>query len=123
MSFVTVAQGSLINFFLNCLVPFILISYKFEISYDVFTLILVIILLLVTTRAGYKVERFPEVHGFFIGIVSSVIILLYIGQFVVMNWEMNFLLITVWSFIGFIGSFIGAKINGTKKAEKPMIEN
>lgn len=113
MSFNIISRGVILNFIINLLIVFFLIHYEFELSHKSFTFLLVINLFLISLFTGIsskKNNHSSEINGLFVGLGSSLIIFLFLSQFLDLNWEINMLLATLWMFFGYLGGFIGSKM-------------
>ena len=124
MSIHTISKGVVINFIVDILLMMFLVYYKFDIPAQVFSGILLVVLFVVSVYTGAKSKRFSQAHGFFVGLVSAVLMVLSLYVTVDMNWELNGIIAIVWSFVGFIGAWIGGLKNGKqplfKKRKKMM---
>jgi hypothetical protein len=110
----TISKGVVINFILELLLMVFLVTNKFEISSNVFTIVMIVTLFIVSLYIGYSAKTNPQLHGFFVGLVSAVLLILSLFITVEMNWELNGIITVIWSFIGFIGAWIGGKMDISK---------
>lgn len=110
MSINVIARGIVFNFVLNMITTAFLIHYQFELSEKAFTLLLITNLFLICLHTGASSERFAEINGFFVGLVSISMLVIFLSQFVNMDWEINIILMLLWCFVGFIGGSFGSKM-------------
>lgn len=122
MNFNIISGGVLVNFFMNMATVFFLIHYKFEITEQNFTFILLVNVAIVSLVCGIFSKRFSHINGFFTGLLSACILVLFLAQFVRLNWELNGILIALWGFTGLLAAFVGHKIfRGSKKNVEKII--
>lgn len=110
----TISKGVVINFVIEFLFIMFLVYYKFNIPTVVLSIVMLVVLLGVSAYTGYKAERFPQAHGFFVGLISAFLLVLSLYVTVDMNWELNGIIAIVWSFVGYVGAWIGGKMDMSK---------
>ena len=114
-----ISRGILFNFVFNLLIVYVLIHYQFELSSKTFTLLLSLNLLLVCIYTGATSKKHganAEINGLFVGLGASIVIFLFVSQFVDLNWEINTLVLTIWMFFGYLGGTLGSKLTRKKES-------
>lgn len=105
-----VSKGVVINFIMIISVLSVLIAKDFSITEQNFTLMMISGLFIVGIYIGGISKEFSGVNGFFVGLVSSLLLIFFVSQYVDLNWELNFMITVVWVTVSIFGSFIGSLV-------------
>jgi putative membrane protein (TIGR04086 family) len=113
-----ISRGVVLNLILNMFVVFGLIHYQFSLHYKGFTIFMLTNLVIICFFSGIASRRQgsnPKINGAFIGLGSMYVILLFLYQFVQMDWLTNIYLSFLWILIGFFAGWIGGSVPKVKK--------
>lgn len=103
-----VTKGIIVSFLFHILFLMFIIKTDFDITFENFTVMLVLLMAAVTFYSGIKGKKLGFVEGIIISLGTAAFVLFYLNQRIEMDWVINRYLIGGYVLIGFISSLIGS---------------
>jgi hypothetical protein len=112
-----ISKALLLVFGWNCLVVYGIVQLHFTIHPGWFSVLILVNIWMHSVYIGYRSYKRPEIAGFFVGTGSTVILLLFLIQFVKLDLEVSLIMAGIASLVGFFGAWIGSKFDVAKWAQ------
>lgn len=99
-----------------------LVITGFNMSLPLFTAALFVVMATSGFYVGTISDRYAEINGLIVSVITSTIVLLYVAQYTSMNWSVNQIFIASYLVIGFVSSLI-SRITNKKHKVKNKLKN
>ncbi|MED2737419.1 hypothetical protein [Bacillus toyonensis] len=120
-----IAKGTIFSVILHMIVIAFLVVTGFKASLLLFSIVLVVVMGISTFYTGTISERYAEINGIIVSLVTSLLFLLYVNQYTEMDWAVNRILIASYLVIGFLFALTSRLTNKKQrlaKKEQEMIK-
>ncbi|WP_088364008.1 hypothetical protein [Bacillus cereus] len=113
-----IAKGTIFSVILHMIVIAFLVVTGFKVSLLLFSIVLVVVMGISTFYTGTISERYAEINGIIVSLITSLLFLLYVNQYTEMDWAVNRILIASYLVIGFLLALTSRLTNKKQRLAK-----